>query len=119
MQWDIVGKFVASNSTLKHSGLNDSKDFQSLRQQHCEKSVFILDICRPNQLNIRRESHDKSSFDCIYCFVLRSWAGQTALGFSFCSLLRPLYQVPPPTLSRFMPQGFVIRAKVFMVKLRV
>ena len=85
---------MESNSTLKHSGLNDSKDFPSFCQDHCEKSVLVLDICGANQLNIRRESHSKSSFDCIYCFVSKSWAVQTALGFSLFSLLRSPYQVP-------------------------
>ena len=119
MQWDVVGNFISSNATLKDSRLNDSKAFQSFCQEHCEKSVLVLDIGEDNQLNIRRESHYKSSFDCIFFFVSKSWAVQTALGFSFFSLLRSLYQVPPPTLSRCMPQGLVIRAEVFMVKLRV
>ena len=104
---------------MKDSGLNDSKDFQSFCQEHCENSALVLDVCGANQLNIRRESHYKFSFKCIFRFVSKSWAAQTALGFSFSSLLRPLYQVPPPTLGRFMQQSLVIRAEVFMVKLRV
>ena len=116
----MVGNFISSNSTLKDSGLNDSKDFQSFCQEHCEKSAFsVLGICGANQLNIRRESHYKSSFDCIFCFVSKSWPVQTALGFSFSSLPRPLYQVPPPILSIFMPWGLVIRAEGLIVKLRV
>ena len=80
---------------------------------------FILDVCGANQLNIRRESHYNFGFDCIFCFVSKSWPVQTALGFSFSSLLRPLYQVPPPIHCSFMPQGLVIRAEGLIVKLRV
>ena len=44
--WVVIGDCISSNSTLKDSGLNDSKDFQSFCQEHCEKSAFFVHFGR-------------------------------------------------------------------------